>query len=98
VREVSGFACGANGIARPAQEHRDLGDIELTCAVLEHLWNTTAVHGWGSLEDRFQRVLCSLNESAQLVTVGEDRRRMSAWSGRLAKAKVAGSNPVFRSN
>ena len=38
-----------------------------------------------------------LNDLARLVTVGEVRGRMSTWPGRLAKAKVAGSNPVFRS-
>ena len=37
------------------------------------------------------------NGLARLVTVGEERRRLVTWSGRLAKAKVAGSNPVFRS-
>jgi len=37
------------------------------------------------------------NDLARLVTVGEGRGRMVTWSGRLAKAKVAGSNPVFRS-
>ena len=42
-------------------------------------------------------VLRCLNECARLVTVGEDRRRMATCSVRLAKAKVAGSNPVFRS-
>ena len=46
-------------------------------------------------EDRLQRVLCSLNESARLVTVGEVRGGLVTWSFRLAKAKVAGSNPVF---
>jgi len=32
-----------------------------------------------------------------LVTVGEERERLVTCSVRLAKAKVAGSNPVFRS-
>jgi hypothetical protein len=47
--EVPSFAGRPNGILRPAEEHCDLGDVERSRAVLEHLWNTTAVHGWGSL-------------------------------------------------
>ena len=50
---------------------------------------------WIVGEDRLQRVTCSLNESARLVTVGEVRGRLLTWYVRLAKAKVAGSNLVF---
>ena len=39
-----------------------------------------------------------LNDLARLVTVGEERRPLVTRSVRHAKAKVAGSNPVFRSN
>ncbi len=38
------------------------------------------------------------NDLAGLVMVGEERRWLATWPVRLAKAKVAGSNPVFRSN
>src|SRR3989449_5167917 len=37
------------------------------------------------------------NEFHWLGTVGAQRERLWTRSGRLAKAKVAGSNPVFRS-
>jgi hypothetical protein len=38
-----------------------------------------------------------LNEFARLVTLGEEQEPLVTRSVRLAKAKVAGSNPVFRS-
>ena len=47
--EISALAGRANGILRPTQKHRDLSDVERPRAVLEHLWNTTVVHGWGWL-------------------------------------------------
>jgi hypothetical protein len=43
-------------------------------------------------------VLRCPSDFARLVTVGEGRRRLVTRAVRLAKAKVAGSNPVFRSN
>ena len=49
VSERSSLASGTDGISRPSQEHRDLGDVEWAGAVLEHLWNKTAVHGRGPL-------------------------------------------------
>ncbi len=49
VLEISSFASRADGILRPTQEDCDLSNIERSRAVLEHLWNITAVHGWGSL-------------------------------------------------
>ena len=49
VVEVSSLAGRANGVLRPAEEHRDLGDVERSRTVLEHLWNTTVVHRWGPL-------------------------------------------------
>jgi hypothetical protein len=38
-----------DGVLRPAEEACDLGDVERSRTVLEHLWNTTVVEGWGSL-------------------------------------------------
>jgi hypothetical protein len=49
VRELSAVAGGTDGVFRPTQKDRDLGHVEWPRAVLEHLWNTTAVHGWGPL-------------------------------------------------
>jgi len=49
VFKFSSLAGRADGILRPTQKHRNLCDIEGTRAVLEHRWNTTVVHGWGSL-------------------------------------------------
>ena len=42
-------------------------------------------------------MLRCLNDLAGLVMVGEEREPLVTRSVRLAKAKVAGSNPVFRS-
>jgi len=49
VFEFSSLASSADSVLRPAQENGGLGDIERPRPVLEHLWNTTVVHGWGSL-------------------------------------------------
>ena len=49
VREFSSLAGGSDSILCPTEEHSDLSNVEWPRAVLEHLWNTTAVHGWGSL-------------------------------------------------
>ncbi len=49
VLKVSSLAGGTDGVLRPAQEHRDLSDVQWSGAVLEHLWNKTVAHGWGSL-------------------------------------------------
>jgi len=50
VCQLSSLAGSAYGVRRPAQEHRDLRDIEWPSpVVLEHLWNKTAVHGRGPL-------------------------------------------------
>jgi hypothetical protein len=49
VREVAALAGCSDGVLRPAQENSDLSDVERSRAFLEHLWNTTVVHGWGSL-------------------------------------------------
>ena len=49
VREFSPFAGRTDRVLCPPEENRHLGDVERTHAVLEHLWNTTVVHGWGSL-------------------------------------------------
>lgn len=45
MREVSALAGCSDGVLRPAQENGDLSDVEGSCATLEHLWNTTVVHG-----------------------------------------------------
>ena len=47
VGEVSPVASGAHSVLGPPKEHRDLRDIERVSAVLEHVWNKTAVHRWG---------------------------------------------------
>ena len=49
IFEFSPFTRRADSLPRPTQEHRNLGDVERSHAILEHLWNTTAVHRWGSL-------------------------------------------------
>ena len=49
VLEISPFASRADGVLRPTQEDSDLSNVERSRAVLKHLWNTTAVHDWGSL-------------------------------------------------
>ena len=49
VREFSSLAGGSDSILCPTEEQSDLSNVECPRAVLEHLWNTTAVHGWGSL-------------------------------------------------
>ena len=49
VREFAPFAGRPDSILRPPEEDCDLGDVERTRAVLEHLWNTIVVHGWGPL-------------------------------------------------
>jgi hypothetical protein len=52
VRKFSSFARSSNSILCPSQKHCDLGDVEGPCAVLEHLWNTTVVHGREQLVSR----------------------------------------------
>ena len=47
--EISPVASGADSVLRPPEEHRDLRYLEWSGAVLEHLWNKTAVHGWEPL-------------------------------------------------
>ena len=55
VFEFSSLAGRADSVLRPTQKHSGLCDIERTCAVLEHRWNTTVVHRWGWLvKQRFQ--------------------------------------------
>ncbi len=49
MRQISSLACNANAVLRPAEEYRDLPHVEWPRAVLEHLWNTILVHGWGPL-------------------------------------------------
>ena len=49
MREVSALAGCSDGVLRPAQENGDLSDVERSRTVLEHLWNTILVHGWGRL-------------------------------------------------
>ena len=49
VNQMSSVASSTDRISRPSEPHRDLGDVEWPGAVLEHLWNKTAVHGWGAL-------------------------------------------------
>ena len=49
MREMSPLTGCSDGVLRPAEEHRNLGDVERSGAVLEHRWNKTAVHGCGSL-------------------------------------------------
>ena len=98
MREKSPLTGCPDGVLRPAEENGSLGDVERSGAILEHLWNKTAVHGWGPLvRIGFNGCDAPLNESARLATVGEVRGRLLTWSVRLAKAKVAGSKPVFRS-
>ena len=50
--EFSPLASDADSVLSPTEENRDLGDIERSRAVLEHLWNTTVVHRWGWLVKR----------------------------------------------
>ena len=47
--QLSSPAGSADGVLRTTEQHRCLGDVERPCSVLEHQWNTTVVHGWGSL-------------------------------------------------
>jgi len=49
MREVAALARGPDGVLSPAQENSDLSDVEGSCAVLEHPWNTNIVHRWGPL-------------------------------------------------
>jgi hypothetical protein len=49
MREMSPLTGCPDGVLRPTEEHSNLSNVEWPRAVLEHLWNTTAVHGWGSL-------------------------------------------------
>jgi hypothetical protein len=49
VREFSALAGRTDRVLRPTQEDCDLSNVERSCTVLEHRWNTTVVHGWGSL-------------------------------------------------
>jgi hypothetical protein len=49
MREFSSLAGRPDRVARPSEENCRLADIERTGAVLEHLWNKTAVHGWEPL-------------------------------------------------
>ena len=49
VRQVAALARRPDGILCPAEENGDLSDVERSRAVLEHLWNTNVVDGWGSL-------------------------------------------------
>ncbi len=49
MREVAALARRTDGVLRPPEEDCDLGDVERSRAVLEHLWNTNVVDGWGSL-------------------------------------------------
>jgi hypothetical protein len=49
VREVAALTRSPDGVLRPAEENGSLSDIERSCAVLEHLWNTNVVDRWGSL-------------------------------------------------
>ena len=49
VLEITSRAGCAHGILRPAKEHRDLGDVEWSRPVLEHLWNMILVHRQGRL-------------------------------------------------
>ena len=47
--QISSLAGSANAVLPPAEEHCDLGYVEWPGAVLEHMWNKTAVHGLGPL-------------------------------------------------
>ena len=49
VRKLTPCAGRPDGVLRPTEENRDLGDVERMRSVLEHLWNTNVVHAWGSL-------------------------------------------------
>jgi len=49
VAQFTSFARVSDGIATPTEQDRCLPYIERARAVLEHLWNTNAVDGWGSL-------------------------------------------------
>jgi hypothetical protein len=49
VREVAALARSPDGVLRPSEENGSLGHVERSRAVLEHLWNTNVVHGWGRL-------------------------------------------------
>jgi len=49
VRKLTPCAGRPDGVLRPTEENRDLGDVERRGSILEHLWNTNVVHAWGSL-------------------------------------------------
>ena len=49
MRELSAFARRPDRVLRPAEQNGGLAYVERARAVLEHLWNKTAVHGWGPL-------------------------------------------------
>ena len=64
--QLSPLTGRAHGILRPAQKHRDLGDVERLRAVLEHLWNTTVVNRWG----RVVRKLLRRRSGTRMVWLG----------------------------
>ena len=49
VREFAPSTGCPDGILPTPEEDRHLGDVEESCAVLEHLWNTNVVDRWGPL-------------------------------------------------
>jgi len=49
VRELSAVARRTHSFLRPTEENGDLSNVERSRAILEHLWNTKVVDGWGSL-------------------------------------------------
>lgn len=49
VSEVSAIAGSSDSVSGPPEEDGGLGYVERQSPVLEHLWNTNAVDGWGSL-------------------------------------------------
>jgi len=49
MHQICSVAGSADAVLRPSEEYRDLSHVEWPRAVLEHLWNKTAVHGWGPL-------------------------------------------------
>jgi hypothetical protein len=49
VGEISPVASGTDDVLCPPKEDGDLRYVEWSGAVLEHLWNKTAVHSGGPL-------------------------------------------------
>src|SRR5207237_7708188 len=99
VLEGSSLARGADSVFCPSQEHGGLSNVERAGTILRTPVEQNGCGSMGTVGDAAaQGGLGCLNKFARMVTVGEELSRLVTRSVRLAKAKVAGPNPVFRSN